>query len=153
MTGRPRTATPHTREFLADTLTPLGVYGRLRELSPRSFLLESITGGEHVSRFSFMGAAPSVVCRLWPERLEIEQGGELTVDEGPPLQGLEELLASVHGPVGDVPFTGGWVGFFGYDTIRLVEHLPDRPRIPTACPMRRWRASTRWWSSIMLVSG
>jgi anthranilate synthase component 1 len=122
-----RRAIPHRREFLADTLTPLAVYGRLRELSPRSFLLESITGGEHVSRFSFMGVAPSVVCRLWPDRLEIERDSRVSVDARPPLQALEQLLAAVEGPESDVPFTGGWVGFLGYDTIRLVEHLPDRP--------------------------
>ena len=125
--GTVRAAVPHTREFLADTLTPLGVYKRLRSVSDRSFLLESITGGEQVSRFSFIGCDPSVTCRLWPDQLEIENGGSVEIADRPPLEALEELLASVSGPAGELPLLGGWVGFFGYDTIRLVERLPDRP--------------------------
>ncbi|MCB1057659.1 MAG: anthranilate synthase component I, partial [Acidobacteria bacterium] len=63
MTG-PRRAIPHTREFLADSLTPLGVYRRLARTSPSRFLFESVTGGEQVSRFSFLGAAPRELYRL-----------------------------------------------------------------------------------------
>ncbi|MDX1382622.1 MAG: chorismate-binding protein [Thermoanaerobaculia bacterium] len=146
--ARARVATPHVREFLADTLTPLGVYRRLQAVSQRSFLLESISGGEQVSRFSFIGADPSVVCRLWPDRLEIERGGErggesasgasaeATIErlESAPLAALDELLGSVRSPAGELPFTGGWVGFFGYDTIRMVERLPDRPPDPFGLP-------------------
>ncbi|MEE2776471.1 MAG: hypothetical protein VYE73_06875, partial [Acidobacteriota bacterium] len=129
-----RRATPHMREFLADTLTPLGVYRRLRAVTDRSFLLESITGGEQVSRFSFIGADPSVICRLWADRLEIEKDGETRNDVRPPLEALEELLSSVEGPSGEIPLTGGWVGFLGYDTIRLVERLPNRPPDPHGLP-------------------
>jgi anthranilate synthase component 1 len=130
----PRLAIPHRREFLADSLTPLAVYRRLRAAAPHSFLLESISGGEQVSRFSFIGAGPSVVCRLWPDRLEIEDGDGKRVADRPPLAALRELLGSVRCEPGDVPLTGGWVGFFGYDTIRLVERLPNRPPDPHGLP-------------------
>ena len=53
---RGRRAVPHLRELLAETLTPLAVYQRLAELSPVRFLFESVTGGEQVARFSFLGA-------------------------------------------------------------------------------------------------
>ena len=70
---RPRRATPHIREFLADSLTPLAVYRRLAEVSDVRFLFESVSGGEQVSRFSFLGAGPSEVYRLYPDRLEAER--------------------------------------------------------------------------------
>ena len=132
----PRRATPHIREFLADTLTPLGAYRRLAELSPTRFLLESVTGGDQVSRFSFLGAAPREIYRLWPDRLEREQGGRREALPGAPLEALAEVLGSVASGPGPVPFTGGFVGYFGYDTVRLVERLPRSlpgdPRLPLA---------------------
>jgi anthranilate synthase component 1 len=139
-----RVAIPHTREFLADSLTPLAVYRRLRAAGPRahltapplsaSFLLESISGGEQVSRFSFIGTAPSVVARLWPDRLEIADAGGTRVADGLPLAALGELLGGITSAAGEIPLTGGWVGFFGYDTIRLVERLPNRPPDPYGLP-------------------
>jgi anthranilate synthase component 1 len=129
-----RTAVPHTRELLADSLTPLAVYRRLRAADPWSFLLESISGGEQVSRFSFIGSAPSVVARLWPDRLEIQDRGGTRSASAAPLVALRELLGSVRAAPGDVPLAGGWVGFFGYDTIRLVERLPNRPPDPYGLP-------------------
>ena len=134
-TGSPRRAVPHTREFLADTLTPLGVYRRLAELSPHRFLLESVTGGERVSRFSFLGAGPREVYRLYPDRLEVEHGGRRRNLPGPPLEALRGLLRQIHSEAGPIPFTGGWVGYFGYDLIRMVERLPDRPADPFGLPV------------------
>jgi anthranilate synthase component 1 len=134
-TGSPRRAVPHTREFLADTLTPLGVYRRLAELSPHRFLLESVTGGERVSRFSFLGAGPREVYRLYPDRLEIERDGRRRDVPGKPLEALRGLLHHIHSETGPIPFTGGWVGYFGYDLIRMVERLPDRPADPFGLPV------------------
>ncbi len=134
-TGSPRRAVPHTREFLADTLTPLGVYRRLAELSPHRFLLESVTGGERVSRFSFLGAGPREVYRLYPDRLEVERDGRRRDVPGEPLAALRGLLHHIHSESGPIPFTGGWVGYFGYDLIRMVERLPDRPADPFGLPV------------------
>jgi anthranilate synthase component 1 len=134
-TSSPRRAVPHTREFLADTLTPLGVYRRLAELSPHRFLLESVTGGERVSRFSFLGAGPREVYRLYQDRLEVERGGRRRNVPGKPLDALRGLLKSIHSESGPIPFTGGWVGYFGYDLIRLAERLPNRPADPFGLPV------------------
>jgi anthranilate synthase component 1 len=134
-TGSPRRAVPHTREFLADTLTPLGVYRRLAELSPHRFLLESVTGGERVSRFSFLGAGPREVYRLYPDRLEVERDGRRKNLPGPPLDALRGLLKHIRSESGPIPFTGGWVGYFGYDLIRMVERLPNRPADPFGLPV------------------
>ena len=130
-----RRAVPHFREFLADTLTPLGVYRRLAALSPTRFLLESVTGGEQVSRFSFLGAAPRELYRLWPDRLERERDGRREDLPGEPLAALARAVGSIASEPGPVPFTGGFVGFFGYDAVRLVERLPGRPPDPFGLPL------------------
>jgi anthranilate synthase component 1 len=124
---RPRRAVPHIREFLADSLTPLGVYRRLAKISPHRFLLESISGGEQVSRFSFLGAGPQEIFRLYPDRLEVERDGKRHDLPGPPLAALHEVISAISADPGPIPFTGGLVGYFGYDLIRMVERLPDRP--------------------------
>jgi anthranilate synthase component 1 len=128
-------AVPHVREFLADTLTPLAVYRRLAAASPTRFLFESVTGGEQVSRFSFLGAAPREIYRLYFDRLERERDGRRQHLPGPPLAALRQVLAGVSGPAGPLPFTGGFVGYFGYDLVRLVERLPDRPADPFGLPL------------------
>jgi anthranilate synthase component 1 len=132
----PRTARPRSREFLADTLTPVGVFERLGELSPFRFLFESVTGGEHVSRFSFLGAAPRAVATLWPDRLEVEERGTKVERRGDPLAALRATLSEIAAEGHpELPFTGGWVGFFGFDLVRLVERLPNRPPDPFEVPV------------------
>jgi anthranilate synthase component 1 len=128
-------ARPHTREFLADTLTPPGVYQRLSQLSPWRFLFESVTGGEQVSRYSFLGAAPRAVYRLFADRLEVEDRAGRRALPGGPLEALERLVSGTRAEAGPLPFTGGFVGYFGYDLARLVERLPDRPPDPFGLPM------------------
>ena len=124
----PRRATAHVRRFLADTVTPLAVYRRLAALSPVRFLFESVTGGEQVSRFSFLGAAPRELYRLYEDRLEVEpRRGASRSLPGPPLEALSQVLDAVRADAGPIPFTGGFVGFFGFDLVRLIERLPDRP--------------------------
>jgi anthranilate synthase component 1 len=134
----PRLAVPRFREFLADSLTPLAVYRRLAALSPFRFLFESVSGGERVSRFSFLGAGPSEVLRLYPDRLEVERGGvveRLDRRDGPPLEALRRVVSRFRSASGAIPFTGGYVGYFGYDLIRLVESLPGRPSDPFDLPV------------------
>ncbi len=131
----PRRAVPHIREFLADNLTPGGVYRRLAETSDCQFLLESVTGGERVSRFSFLGAGPREIFRLYADRLEIEREGRRTNLPGAPLEALRAVMNGTVAEPGPIPFTGGLVGYFGYDTIRLVERLPERRPDPFGLPI------------------
>ena len=131
-----RAVRPHTRELLAETLTPLAVYERLSALSPHRFLLESVTGGEQVARYSFLGAAPSVLLRLRDDGLEVERPGAARERRsGAPLAALHEELAAFAPATGGagsaaVPFAGGFVGSFGFDFVRLIERLPGRPPDP-----------------------
>jgi anthranilate synthase component 1 len=129
-----RQAIPHVREFLADSLTPLEVYRRLAAISPHRFLFESVTGGERVARWSFLGAGPREVYRLFPDRLEVERKGEVERLPGPPLEALAAVAASIESTPGPVPFTGGLVGSFHYDLARMLEGLPDRPPDPFGLP-------------------
>src|SRR5436305_759866 len=135
MAQSPRRAVPHIREFLADSLTPLGVYRRLASTSPCGFLLGSVAGGERVSRFSFLGAGPREIFRLYEDRLEVEREGTRTPLPGPPLEALRRVINGTVADSGPIPFTGGLVGYFGYDTIRLVERLPNRPPDPFGLPI------------------
>ncbi|CAG8686547.1 2111_t:CDS:2, partial [Dentiscutata heterogama] len=94
----------------ADLLTPVGAYLRITEQSKFSFLFESVTGGEKIGRYSFVGADPYKV-------LKVED------NEGDPLNFLEEELKSVNYiPVPGLPlFTGGAVGYIAYDCIKYFE--------------------------------
>ncbi len=130
MTSRPAAAEsvrPHLREFLADSLTPLEVYRRLSDSSPIRFLLESVTGGEVISRYSFLGAGPQAVYRLLDNRLEVEEEGVRRRIEGPPLEALSYEIDRFTCEDPPFPFSGGFVGYFGYDLIRQQENLPSRP--------------------------
>jgi anthranilate synthase component 1 len=126
-TGKARRATPHLREFLADSLTPLGVYRRLATSSRFRFLFESVTGGDQVSRYSFLGADPTETYSLHPDRLEVTRNGETRRLPGPTLDSLRQVLGSIEAEAGPLPFTGGFVGYFGYDLVRMLERLPHRP--------------------------
>jgi len=118
---KPRRAVPHIREFLADSLTPLAVYRRLAEISPVRFLLESVTGGEKVSRFSFLGAGPREIYRLYEDGLEVERAGKRRRLEGGPLEALHQVIHGIVADPSPIPFTGGLVGYFGYESVRHIE--------------------------------
>ncbi len=130
-----RRAIPHEREFLADSLTPVGVYRRLARLSPVRFLFESVSGGERVSRYSFLGAGPREIYRLYEDRLEIDRQGDVEVRRTDPIEELRGLLRGIEGEAGPIPFTGGTVGYFGFDLARSIERLPDPPPDPFGLPV------------------
>ncbi len=107
---------PVYREIVADTETPLSAYQKLSKTGG-SFLLESVEGGEHIGRYSFLGTHPHKVIR-------IDKAGA-----GDPLQEVEKEMARFH-PVtipGLPRFTGGAVGFLGYEYIHSVEPSVPKP--------------------------
>ncbi|MFN7940194.1 MAG: chorismate-binding protein [Thermoanaerobaculia bacterium] len=130
-----KVALPHVREYLAETLTPLAAYERLATLSPVRFLFESVAGGERVSRYSFLGAGPREVLRLFADRLEIERDGAVRALPGAPLAALAQAVGGWTAPAAPVPFAGGFVGSFGFDLVRLLERLPGRPPDPWRLPI------------------
>ena len=123
------------REFLADSLTPVGVYRRLAATSPIRFLFESVAGGERVSRYSFLGAGPREIYRLWEDRLEVERDGGVEVERGEPLEALRRRLSAIESESREIPFLGGAVGYFGFDLARMLERLPSPPEDPYGLPV------------------
>jgi len=127
---------PVTRRILADFETPLSAYQKIRGQG-ESFLFESVEGGEHIGRYSFVGCNPRSVIRQNGNRVEVLESGKVmetfTVGkEGQVRDGLE-VIASVmkeYIPV-SVPnlprFTGGAVGFIGYELIHDIEPVVPRP--------------------------
>ena len=123
---------PITREVLADLETPLSVYLKLA-FGSNSYLFESVQGGEKWGRYSLIGLQTSTVLKLYGNRLEIIRDGKpmvaRTTDD--PLAEVERFRNLFSMPdLPDLPrFTGGLVGYFGYDTVRYVE-----PRLAKSAP-------------------
>jgi anthranilate synthase component 1 len=125
---------PLVREVLADLDTPLSTYLKLA-VGPRSFLFESVHGGEKWGRYSIIGLSSQVQYRVWGTTVETLSDGECvaseTVDD--PLAWVQARHDEVRvGPTPDFPhmprFLGGLVGYFGYDTVRYIEpRLGDCP--------------------------
>lgn len=100
---------PVHRELAADLLTPVRVYLLLCGPEEPGFLLESVTGGEQLGRYSFIGYHPT----------PIELG------EGDPLDRLAQVLADPPAPHHELPrLIGGAVGYLGYEAARHFERLP-----------------------------
>lgn len=133
---------PITMHMLADTFTPVSTFLRLAAGQRYGFLLESVEGGEKIARYSFLGFAPSLVVRYRRQfgalpdsplpRLEIEkqQGSSPFADHDGGQADIFTYLQTTHKKfrpvrVNGLPrFTGGFVGYFGYDTVRDLEKLP-----------------------------
>jgi anthranilate synthase component 1 len=116
---------PVVREVLADTETPIRLFDYFYR-EQYSFLLESVEGGSKWARYSFIGTDPFLTIQSKDGKTEVNAGGEYSYYEQKPLVVLKELLAQYTSPqVPDLPrFTGGAVGFFGYDLLQYYERLP-----------------------------
>ncbi len=118
---------PLITKLNADTETPVSAFLKMTEGKYR-FLLESMEGGEKWGRYSFLGSEPKLVFRSQADQLEILQKNKITKMTGNPLDFIREELSRFH-PVhleGLPRFTGGLVGYLGYDLVRFMEKLPDR---------------------------
>ncbi|HUR21709.1 MAG TPA: anthranilate synthase component I [Vicinamibacterales bacterium] len=117
------TFVPVWREIMADLLTPVSAFLKIAEHSDYAFLLESVEGGEHVGRYSFLGKDPFLVVRGRTDVTTIEQAGAVTSKEESLISTLRGLMAEFSSPhVPDLPrFTGGAVGYFDYDTAEWFE--------------------------------
>src|SRR3989441_10449605 len=131
---------PVTRRLLADLETPLSAYRKIRGQG-ESFLFESVEGGEHLGRYSFVGCNPRAIIRQIANRVELIENGKVieqfTVANGPAnsqqvkdgLEVVERVMKKYRPvPVAGLPrFTGGAVGFIGYEFIHDVEPVVRRP--------------------------
>ena len=127
---------PVWKELLADQETPVSAYERVRTYlrerddASHTYLLESVEGGEHIGRYSFIGGTPRTILRAYGRRVEIQHNGSApwVIEDIDPLDALKTHMKQF-APVVDDPslprFIGGAVGFFGYDVVSQFE-----PRIP-----------------------
>jgi len=114
--ARRGTFVPVWKELVADLLTPVSAFLKIAEHADYAFLLESVEGGEHVGRYSFLGKDPFLILSSRGGRTIIERGGSTTESDRPFVETLRGLMADYRSPfVPDLPrFTGGAVGYFGY---------------------------------------
>ncbi len=119
-------------ELPADLDTPVSVMLKLGQERPFTALLESIQGGAVRERYSFIALDPDLVWRCKGQRAEICRNvGALpltyTADDKPTLTSLRALIALTRMTLPDhlPPMAAGLIGYMGYDTIRLVENIPD----------------------------
>ncbi len=152
---------PVTRQLLADFETPLSAYLKIRG-SGESFLLESVEGGEHLGRYSFVGCNPRGVIRQLGNRVEVIEAGKVVESftvrpkqpHDPNATVAERLRAQAHASVSASPttlndgleavervmnrcravrvaglprFTGGAIGFIGYEFIHDIEPVVPQP--------------------------
>ena len=120
------TFVPVCKEIMADLLTPVSAFLKIAEHSDYAFLLESVEGGEHVGRYSFLGKDPFLVLRARDGKTIIERSGSVTESAEPLVPTLRRLMADFRSPyVPELPrFTGGAVGYLGYDTASWFEPVP-----------------------------
>src|SRR5215831_18004867 len=106
---------PVYKSVIADFLTPVSAFLKLEKDRSHAFLLESIEGGERIARYSFLGGDPFLIKHF---------------KDGKPPEFIQDLRStmnrfkSVRLP-NLPPFTGGAVGYFGYDMVRTIEDIPQ----------------------------
>jgi anthranilate synthase component 1 len=133
--------------LIADLETPVSALLKLQVQGEPCFLLESVQGGESRGRYSIIGLKPDLVWRCRGDQAEINRRGTMRAQDFEPVK--EGALASLKALVRDCrvaipgdlpPMAAGLIGYMGYDTIRLVERLPDNNPdgigMPDACFMR-----------------
>ena len=138
---------PIYRRLMSDAITPVLAYRRLVRPDGRmapSFLLESVEGGDHAARYSFLGAQPILEIIAYGKEVTLRDhradadSPSKTFTSDDPLQEMDRITNAwslIHLP-GLPDFTGGWVGHAGYDTVRYLEgdQLPDPPADDRSLP-------------------
>jgi anthranilate synthase component 1 len=121
--ARRGTFVPVVKEIIADLLTPVSAFLKIAEHSDYAFLFESVEGGERVARYSFLGKDPFLVLRQQGGHTVTDRSGVTSESDEPFVPALRRLMAEFQSPfVPDLPrFTGGAVGFIGYDASPMFE--------------------------------
>ena len=138
---------PVHERLSADLLTPVSAFLALRADRSYPFLLESVEGGEKLARYSFLGADPYRVVQA------TGHGADVTIEESDPPDGpapdpsgrsIYEVMQELMDRYDEVDLpglprlTGGAVGYMGYDTVRLIEDLPEAPPDDLELPDAVW---------------
>ncbi|MGW5659028.1 anthranilate synthase component I [Streptomyces sp. NPDC003758] len=160
-----RRVIPVTRKLLADGDTPVGLYRKLAAERPGTFLLESAENGRSWSRYSFVGVRSAGTLT--------ERGGRAhwlgtppvgVPTDGDPLAALRATIEALHTPrdlahdLGLPPFTGGMVGYLGYDIVRRLEKIGPGERDDLKLPELTMLLTSdlavmdHWEGSVLLIA-
>lgn len=119
---------PVYKEVSAGTLTPVSAFQKIGD--GNSYLLESVEGQEKIARFSFIGVEPSMIFKSRGDAIEIinKSGSVKKYFADDPLKEIEKIMNnfSAAETKGLPRFSGGLVGYMGYDIVRFFEKLPDK---------------------------
>jgi anthranilate synthase component 1 len=139
--SRRHSLVPVYRTITADLETPVSAFLRIASEEPEAFLLESVEGGEHVGRYTFIGIQPYKKMVSRGQHITVQEGKKRLAFTGDIFEELKKALSG-HTPArlpSLPPFTAGAVGFFSYDVVRQIEKLPsiakDELGVPDACLM------------------
>ncbi|MEM9410391.1 MAG: anthranilate synthase component I [Planctomycetota bacterium] len=123
-------AVPVYRRLLCDSLTPVSAFKRI-DSGKEACLFESVVGGEVVGRYSFLAVEPTKRISAKGNTVVIDdENGSRTIESANPLDEFRKQIESVKVAKldGMPPFTGGAIGYAGYDVVRYVESLPNAPK-------------------------
>src|SRR3989449_7689138 len=131
---------PIFRDMLSDALTPVTAFAALGKEGP-AFLLESVEGGEHLGRYSFVAADPMAIISITGGQAMVRDAdGERALTGADPWKAIESYLgALLPEPAEGLPegFCGGAVGYLGYEAARYLGQLPVPQADPVRVPRRR----------------
>src|SRR5512147_1349896 len=134
--AKSHTLIPVVRTLHADLLTPVSAFLAIADKEPQSFLLESVERGEHVGRYTFLGARPYMVMTASGDEITIQRGRKKETRYGQILPIVRELLGE-YKPAqipGLPPFLSGAVGYMAYDVVRQFERLPNHSKQDVKVP-------------------
>ncbi len=125
--SRDHNIVPVFREISIDYDTPVSLFDKVAG-GDYAFLLESLEGGERWGRYSFIGFRPFLLIKTRGKEVEMEdRDGTRTVQVENPIDFLQDLMKKYR--MAEIPglprFSGGAVGYLGYDMVRFVERLPE----------------------------
>ncbi|MCX4727171.1 anthranilate synthase component I [Streptomyces sp. NPDC090052] len=158
-----RRVIPVTRTLLADGDTPVGLYRKLAAERPGTFLLESAENGRTWSRYSFIGVRSAATLTERDGATHWEGAPPVGVPvDGDPLQALRATVEALHTPRdlagGMPPFTGGMVGYLGYDIVRRLEKVGPGERDDLKLPELTMLLTSdlavldHWAGTVMLIA-
>ncbi len=120
---------PVYKEILGDIETPVSAF--LKVGKKPSFLLESVTGGEKWARYSFLGIDPAMTLSCTGRKVTVQERRKTShVETDDPFSVIKDILSRFTPvEVSGIPrFSGGFVGYIGYDVVKFFERVPDSPK-------------------------
>ncbi|MCD1278811.1 anthranilate synthase component I [Psychrobacter sp. CCUG 69069] len=133
---------PLVKKRLMDAQTPVSVFSKVRDLNGSAYLFESVVGGERWARYSMIGLGSELILQYADGNMTVKKNDHIDVEAvDDPFDFIRTLMAQYKMPttadIAALPsFSGGLVGYFGYDMIRVIEPtvgLSDAPN-PMSMP-------------------